>query len=268
MFFIDLLATWKKSLEFFGMDNLKLFLLVSLNNTKRSIVIFFSKFWWLLGGGLITVSIVFILSSKYIPLYGLNNNSTQITPFIGFIFLLLGFILSFFLILLMFIPYLIVRPSVEAKNYFYFKKHLKRVWGFLFIMFLVLGAPLTMGLVHINILNDTSFSSFIFKILNIFSGLIFSLSGFFFLDIKKKFSSVFVAIFRALKTILYFLPVFLFFSFISLFISQLSFFAYNQNLIFKIMYGIFSFVFLFLNLSFIVNYYTMLRHKYYDLLYK
>ncbi|MFH1461545.1 MAG: hypothetical protein ABIF12_01195 [bacterium] len=267
MEFIKVFSTWKKSLEFFAIDNLKLFFLVSLNNTKRSIEIFFRKFWYLLVSILITISILFILYPKNIASDGLNSGIVPISPVLGFIFLLLGLILFVYLILLMFIPYLVVRPSVEAKNVFYFKKHLSRIWGFLFIFFMVFIVPMSIGFLRVDMLNYVQ-ASFLFKIFNAFFGLIFSLSVFFFLDIKKKVSSVFVAVFRALKSIVYFLPVFLFFALISLLISQVSFFMYNQGVIFKILYGIFSFVFLFLNLSFIVNYYTMIRHKYYDLLYK
>ena len=286
----NVFSKWKESLGFFKKESLKLFVLVGLNNAKRSTVIFFSKFWWLLL--LVFTSFVGVMISflgkNFISILMMNKAAMVGAPVViappTAISILLGFssfvVLSISFSLLIFVPYLIVRPSIEAKDSFYFKKHFKRIWGFLFLMFFLMIPSyfLIYSVVGAKVVAEST----AFKFFGGLWGIISALAIFFFLDSQKKLSSVFVSIFKALKAFVYFLPVFVFLSFVLFFFNSLSSFLFPLiklifikgtfayialGVIIGIFYLVFAFAVSFFNLSLIVNYYTMLKHKYYKLFY-
>ncbi len=284
MIFTNIFSKWKESLDLFKKESFKLFLLVGLNNAKRSTIIFLSKFWWLLFlvlgsfiGGLFSLLgkdfVKIILLNK--PIVGVQASAGSVI--FGLLSLIVMIISSIFLI---YITFLIVRPSIEAKDSFYFKKHLKRIFGFCFLMFFAFF----INFLIVAIIGAKAVStSILFKLFAGFLGIIFSLTVFFFLDSQKKLSSVFVSIFKALKAFIYFFPVFIFLQVVSLFFNSLFYFLLPlikeiliEGTVGSVIFGIFitiiytgfSLVVVFFNLSLIVNYYTMLKHKYYKLLYK
>ena len=287
MIFTNIFSKWKESLDLFKKESFKLFLLVSLNNTKRSVSIFLRKFWWLCLLVLVSffVGSTLLLGSNFISILFFNKTGFPIVfqhpsgiyILFGLLSMLVSIISSGFLA---FFIFLIVRPSIEAKDSFYFKKHINRVFGFSFIMFFLFFLSFLfvsiIGLKYIK-------TNLLFKFFSGFLGVIFAFSVFFFLDSQKKMSSVFVSVFRALKAFVYFFPVFIFLHFVSLFFNLFfSFiFPFLSEMLIKggivsfvfviigiILFIVFGFIIPIFNLSLIVNYYTMLKHKYYKLLYK
>lgn len=285
MTFTNVFSKWKESLDFFKKESLKMFILVTLNNTMRSLGIFFNEFWWLLLLAVVSfIGMIFSMFGKNaITIFSMNNGVALGFHPISGISMLLG-LLSLVVLLvslsyLIFIPYLIVRPSIEAKNSFYFKKHFKRIFGFCFLMFLVMISSLLIAyVVGVKVL-DTSFA---FKFFATILGTVLTLTIFFFLDCQKKLTSVFTSILKALKAFFYFLPVLMFLTIVILFFNYLVTFLFSaikgyfiigtiSHIIFGVISAIFylgfAFVVSFFNLSLIVNYYTMLKHKYYNLFY-
>lgn len=100
---------WKKSLEFFKKDNLKLYLLLTLNTVVRSIKILVRNFWWLLVLDLISVWLL------QIP----------------------NLITIFFNTLLLYATVLTTRSSVEAKDWRYYLAYLPSIW--VVMLFFALG---------------------------------------------------------------------------------------------------------------------------------
>ncbi len=106
------LQTWLDSLKFFIPKNFKLFFLVTLKSIIETYKILLFKFWPVL---------VFLFLIRFI-LQGFFIN-----PLIGIVFAFLFH--AFFL----FLCFLIIRPSVKLKNYYYIKDY----W-FYFIFFFVI----------------------------------------------------------------------------------------------------------------------------------
>jgi hypothetical protein len=261
---------WKKSLEFFKPESLKLFFLVNLNNTKRSVGIILKKFWWIIILAFVppVIIIPFFLKKAVISPTGQVVSLSFLDSLIVTFSVLVGIIFS---ALCIYLFYLIVRPSTESKDYRYLKKHLSRIFGFLFIMILAMLSFTFFIYFSISSINYFEMSFFV-KIFYLLFVSVFSFAAFFFIDSKKSFKSPFLAIFRAFKLVIHFFPVFLFLNFISfllmffisvLFIPVYGFIGSFITLIFIFL----SLIISIFNLSLFVNYYTMIRHKHYDLLF-
>lgn len=94
---MSIIKAWGDSLQIFVPHNFKLFCLVTLKTIMRVYTILFQQFWWLvLAGGLL--SAVAPTVSLYV-----------VRPIIILLF------------------YLIARPSVQPKGYWYLKDHVKHV---------------------------------------------------------------------------------------------------------------------------------------------
>lgn len=262
---------WKKSLEFFKPESLKLFFLVSLNNTKRSIVILLKNFWWIIVLAFVPPVVIIPLFSKKIvivssgEIVGLSFIDSLIISFS----VLVGIIFS---ALTIYLFYLIVRPSIEPKNFRYLKKHLSRIFGFLFIMIVAFLCFSFLVYSSIRLVNYFELSFFV-KIFYLLFISTFSFAAFFFIDSKKSLKASFISIFRAFKLVIHFFPVFLFLNLISfllmifpylLFLPIYGFWGIFIKLFFIII-GLISSLF---NLSMIVNYYTIVHHKHYDFLFR
>lgn len=97
---------WKKSLEFFKKDNLKIYLLLTLNTWIRSIKILVRNFWWLF-----VIDLVCIWILPQTP----NALSVALNT------------------LLLYATIMTARPSLEAKDFSYYLKYLRGIWVVLLI---------------------------------------------------------------------------------------------------------------------------------------
>ncbi len=113
MFFSGVLSTWKESLNLFRWSNFKLFLLVSLKTTIRTLTLLITNFWWLIG--------IFIILRLTLP--GVAH---------------------YFSFILMFAYFLILRPSLEPKDWLYFKTYFYKLWRFFVIVLYNMILPIFM----------------------------------------------------------------------------------------------------------------------------
>jgi len=173
---MQLIQSWKSSLKFFAPTNIKLFGLLALNTTVKTVSVWFRLFW-----PLFIVSIVADLLP--IPLIGL------FAKFLLFMTLFLS-----------------VRPSVRKKNYFYFSRY---KWHALIIG--VLFMLKTLGFQWMSGLNsqvaDLLVLSWIFptSLVSIF------VTPFmlFYLDSHGSFADFFWSAWRSIKMVFFGLPFFL-----------------------------------------------------------
>lgn len=169
-----ILNSWKKSLSFFTKDSLTLIALATANTAFRSIKILLRNFWWLL------FSIILVLSYFFYTL------PSTISPSL---FSVLVSVLSAFMVYLITITVMIylitmtVRPSLEAKNMFYYKKYIRGLIVILLLFFV--GALLG----------------------NWFILLSYPMI-FFFLDSDLSLKSLWVSCIRTIRSYVYFLPLF------------------------------------------------------------
>ena len=182
MFLKKLFTKWGESVEIFKPQNLKLFVLASLNTFKRSSIILLKNSWWMIP--FFIILFLFGLGGAFfvaiLEKFKLLSLGTQVGGFLSFLFFALPFIfLTFFI-------FLFVRPSVETKNFFYFMGYFKKFWAF-FIL--------------------TGFYFYVFNIQGLFS--IYSVVILFFLDSKGKLTSLFYSLLNGIKLAIFYLPVFL-----------------------------------------------------------
>ncbi|KKP23867.1 MAG: hypothetical protein SZ59_C0003G0091 [candidate division TM6 bacterium GW2011_GWF2_28_16] len=265
-----ILSKWAESLSFFKKDSLKSFFLASLNNAFRSIILLFKNFWLL---GLLLV--VFGVALYFLTIISRFIQNFTISIIFNFIFslpLYIGLFLLIFTFLLL--PFLLVRASSENKNFAYLKRMFGKNWGILILIFFMFILPMII-LGPSYYVNIGLFAKFLLSIWST----VFLFTVFFYLDEKTIFASIFKSFIRGLKVFIYFLPVILFLSLIFWILTIISdVFRFNEYLIFAyspILYIVFfvmslflGIVFYCLNLSFIANYYSILRHKYYKFFYE
>lgn len=105
---------WKKSLEFFKKDNLKLYLLLTLKTWVRSITLLLRTFWWLFA-----IDLVCVWTFAVTPnLVTLTINA-----------------------ILLYAAIMTARPSLEAKNLAYYIGYLPSIW----VVLLFFGLAYFMG---------------------------------------------------------------------------------------------------------------------------
>jgi hypothetical protein len=113
-----ILQSWKESLSIYKPKNFKLFLLVTLKSALELFGNLIYFFWWLM-----LATFVFLVGGYY-PAWA---TAGMIWFFIG----------EFLLISLVYVWFMLVRPSVLPKGYAYFKQHIKKTAaGFVCIYFL------------------------------------------------------------------------------------------------------------------------------------
>lgn len=128
-----LLQSWKESLSIFLPKNFKLFLLVTLKSAFELLANLFYFFWWLL------LSVFIFLVGGHYPAWA---TAGMLWFFIG----------NLLMLALVFVWFMLVRPSVLPKGYSYFKQHIRKTAvGFLGLYFifdivrsLLLALPLQM----------------------------------------------------------------------------------------------------------------------------
>lgn len=276
----NIILTWKESLSLFKGNSLKLFILASLNNALRSFTIFFKQFWWVSALLLTSVSsmIAFVkFSATIVP--QATVNWLILLPMLSL------FILTMFsLLLFILVMFLVVRASSEKKDNIYVKNNLGKIWGLFFMMMILglftnlvayyFGRPLVSGInATPNMIINVPFTMSLFIIL----GFIFTFAMFFFLDSKARVLSILQSFWKAIKLFVYYLPVMFLLIVISLSINFFNSMLLSFNSIFAgniVLYSCFWLIYIiivmftsFVSLSFIANYYTMVRHKNYKLFY-
>lgn len=256
-----ILTKWVEALTYLKWRNFSLLVLISLNTFKRSIFIVFKYFWWF---GL------FLFAFDYL-----------INIFYGDHFIISIFILRyFFFSLFSFFVYLIVRASIERKDSDYLLKYLNRIFGFLLIPIVVFGFSFSFIYLMIYYFLGKEFidafpaSLYGFLPLSLmmlfFLGIIFStvvFASYFFFDLKNCLESVFVAIFKGLKFVFYFLPICLIFGIISavglvLFLQPITMLAWAILMYFVYYIGLILF------LAFSATLYFKIKHDNYNLFFK
>jgi len=280
--FGDLIVKWKESLSFYKWDSLKLFILVSLNNLFKAFVLFIKKFWWM---SLLTGFFIALFALLF-PASHLIVGETAKIFFYLFLFIPVTLISISLLFVMVTMPYLLLRASSESKDFEYLKKYMPKIIIFfsILIFFILIIAIFLLLLFKETflfkenlalIIGDTKYLFFA----SLF-GVIIDFTVFLFLDSKKKFVSIFSSFVKAFKAFIYFLPVTIFFG-VFYFITGLirDYVGLNMKNMFDLNFYIVSillaFVYLLLyianyllTISFVANYYTILRHKYYSFFYK
>ncbi|MCK4650587.1 hypothetical protein KAT08_00245 [Candidatus Babeliales bacterium] len=230
MFFKTLLNKWLDSLEVFKKKNLYLFFLVSLNTLKRSIFILVKKFWWLF--------LFFLFFNLYVSFFKSE-----------FLIIIHQFLFSVIICFFYFISFLVVRPTIEKKDFDYFGKYFPKFFSFLFIILFILRIPIIP---------------------------IFWMYSLFYLDSKGGIEQSFFSLRKAFQVVFYYFPAFLIFGFGEMLLNYLlcffnrfnafitAYFLWNSKfLIFTLNQFIFLIVF-FAKLFFVCVlslYYTREKHK-------
>lgn len=119
---------WKESFQFFSKNNIKIFILATLNNFQRSLRILIKNFWWQ-----IILFILFKLLTHDYAYFFQSSSQTAWSPLILRSLGMGGFVVASLYMLFFFV--LSVRPSIEIKNYAYFNRYQQYLWGF-FILYL------------------------------------------------------------------------------------------------------------------------------------
>ena len=109
--------SWVESLQVFKPANFKLFLLVTLKSIIETYKILFTKFWWVFLG---------FVAMDYVIAYSVAYNGARSG---------LLLVTDFYFVLILFLMFLVIRPSVQQKNVSYVQKYWKQ-----FMFFLVFGA--------------------------------------------------------------------------------------------------------------------------------
>ncbi len=253
----SLFSYWKDSLQFFIQKNLKLFILATLNNFQRSLVIMAKNFWW----QIILFLIFKLLMHDYAFLFQ-GSSKTAWFPLVLRSLGMGGFIVASLYMLFFFI--LAVRPSMELKNYTYFNRYQHYLWGF-FLLYLFMHIVALPNLLPFIII-----------------------STLFFTDLQSSHEHLTLALKNGLKVFLYFLPIITTFLLIycgaSLGLSYLESIVriasqnsyQTGNLLEKIMYvGIIplmlttlAMLFKFLYIASLGIYYIKIKHQHHSLFFK
>lgn len=170
---------WSNALDFFKLQNSKLFVLATLNNFIRSLKIICTEFSALLIGMIFSkLCMMYWMYQSTVLMYEFGVYTFGILPTLSLIifFALVVFVTFFFC--------LAARPSIGLKNRRYFGSFLVKFWGFALFYMLI---------------PELLFPFLIMSVL-------------FFLDLTNKPISLINALINGFKSYIYFLPVTLFLS--------------------------------------------------------
>ncbi|MFH1643720.1 MAG: hypothetical protein ABIA74_00910 [bacterium] len=266
MFLKFVLNKWLESLTFFKWNNLSLLFLASLNAFKRSFLIILKYFWWF---GLFLFAFDYVIESFF-----------AMDPFESFLSVSLLILRYLFFMLFSFFAFMVVRASVERKDFRYFIKYIHRIGGFLLIPFFIYAVGLSAlylityiwgGGDYLQSLPYSMYDSwFLTIVLFILLSLTFAtavFSSYFFFDFSNGLSSVFLSIKNGCKFIFYFFPISFIFGAIStaaliLFMRPLELEFWSIVMYFSYYIGII----LYLSISSII--YFKIKHSNYSLFFK
>lgn len=261
-----ILTKWVESLSFLKWNNLSLLLLASLNAFKRSFLLILKYFWWF---GLFLFAFDYFIE-KFVATDPFENYWSMSLLVLRYLFFML---FSFF-------AFLIVRASVERKDFMYYTKYLHRIGGFLLVPAITYGISLSLiylmiyfwgGADYLKSLPYSIYDSlFLTSVLFIFLSIAFAIavfSSYFFFDLKNGLSSVFSSLYKGCKFLFYFFPI----SFIFGAISTLGLILFMQPLemSFRSIFLYFSYyigIIFFLSISSII--YFKIKHTNYSLFFE
>ncbi|MDR3551039.1 MAG: hypothetical protein P4L31_06525 [Candidatus Babeliales bacterium] len=201
---MNILQSWSHCLTIFKPSSLKLFLLVTLKSIIETYKILFTRFWWAV---LFFVVLVFV---------SCLNIRTQ-TP-IWYTFFLLLLLRLIAMVVMTFLLYLLIRPSVLKKNTEYIKGygiHLLTLLLFFSVVILAIGLTggIIAGLATAFVGDRSSLvpfnGQFLYVLLSVlitYVSIVMPFFYFFFLDSDGRFSSAWQSAKRACKMTLYTLP--------------------------------------------------------------
>jgi hypothetical protein len=239
--FFNVMSTWKESLGLFRWSNFKLFLLVSLKTTVRALYLIVYCFWWLI--------VAFIVLRFFYPNFA-----------------------QYFSLPFVFIYFLVLRPSLEPKNWLYFKTYFFKIWRFLLVLiyptFIVslLVIPFFMVasrfLTFENVLIPGSVTWNVSMIVGIIVAMIYNFGAFFVLDSPKK-EYAWTSFVRGLKAVWFYAPFTFFMSMLFMFpIITKTIVGINPNVwLSDISPLILDQIFYIFCLSLIVTYYVKIKHS-------
>lgn len=216
MRFNDLVVTWKYSFSLLAWKELKLLLLVSLNNFRRALKLTITNFWWLWLLLLSFFTSIFILAASNLTGNQLDTMAkstlTFSTPFLLSIYIVCILGLYTTNLLLNFTYLLSTRTSVEAKDTSYYKKYFTQRFIRYTLLQLILAIIVTLAAPCITFIAKTLGFSAIFSFILSLVFLGFALlSNFIFLDFDN--IKILHAIKKAFCLYFYFLPLFFMFIF-------------------------------------------------------
>ncbi len=216
----NVITTWKDAVSLLAWKELKLLLLASLNNFRRSIKLTIKHFWWLWAAWLTLLVLPTFFNTIVTPhpLFDaiiLEKASTIIMPYHLPIFscnfwTIMSTILMFGIVsvVINFTNYLSTRASVEAKNSTYYRGYFAKI-GYFFIAQSVAGL----------ILAPIAFVATLFTVnltTTIITNILFSLPilvGYIFLDLEN--AKILQIVRKGVVLFVHFLPLFLVFSFLN-----------------------------------------------------
>jgi len=218
------IQVWKGTLSMLSSRERLVFLFSWIKTFRRSVVVFLKYFWWLF---LLDVGIRIMLEWHIqAGIYG-----TLITSFVA--------------MLTIFFSILSIRSSVEVKNKAYFISRFKKIYGFGLIFFALMfllqltiaigsGTPTWCGTFLKNWATSLSLYGVKLFAQSLITGLIF-LSSFFLLDSRPKKLTASQAFTCAVKSLIYYLPLFAILALIYFVVYHLAFYLiYYLILLFKI----------------------------------
>lgn len=260
------LTKWVESLSFFKFKNLSLLLLASLNAFRRSFLIILKYFWWF---GLFLFAFDCFI-----------KRFVAVDPFESYLSVSLLILRYLFFMLFSFFAFMVVRASVERKDFRYYVKYIHRIGGFLFIPLITYGVGLSLlySIVYLwgggdylqqlpSSMYDSWFLSFVLFIILSITFAVAVFSSYFFFDLSNGFHSVLLALNKGCKFVFYFFPISFVFGLIStlgllLFMQPLEMSFWSIVLYFSYYVGII----LFLSVSSII--YFKIKHSNYSLFFK
>jgi hypothetical protein len=233
---------WQESIDFFGWENFKVFVLATLNTFKRTVLLTLKYFWWMFACMIILQWFGFYFS--YVPL----------------------------LLLLSFLAVLTARPSVEPKNIHYFLGYAKKLPGYLVIVsFFILGTLVGNLLLF---LLTWFFQITIFSIPYFFLPLTpVYIAALFFGDAKNSLFSAVQSVFKSNKLCYDFFPVVivfilferLIFACLGLSVMLMSQTDTMGGLVFYSLVWIFVYLLTLLPVTALAIYYTKIKHNHFSM---
>ena len=189
---MNLLEVWSNTLSFYKPQNLKLFLLVTLKSIIETYKIMLGTFWPIIVGFFALAIISGAWLIQWIPVFNAQAVPESWSPSLLLLSLLL-IVSGLGIAYIVFLIYLIVRPSVYLKDYGYIKRYTRYIfWFWAALIFCSI------------ILNNAGIFQTILRAL---FGILSYYFAFFYLDTQGGFWSIFSSLKRSIKMVLYTLPI-------------------------------------------------------------
>lgn len=130
---MQFLQAWKESLSLFKGENLKPFLLMTINSLAKTYTALFTQFWFI-----VVASLVMDTWAYYLLVHGMHDSSITIGWLTIIMWLSVFFVATAMLMLLCILLFLCARSSVENKDRSYALHYWRHYISFSFIWFIAL----------------------------------------------------------------------------------------------------------------------------------